>query len=249
VGVALLIISVSGAGCYSVKPQKGGAANTSISRPGQTNTVTLAQSDNPKEPSTQSVQSEQTVEYILPPGTCLSLPSAPACLQQPSLSPSFEGEGQGRAQFSSITPGSPTQPRPPAFAVVQKAMPVKMVLKDHTETSIGGAQRDVAREWARKAANMQPVMWAGIIMMTVVAGILLYFGWWTKAALAIAVGVGMVVVAQTLPDHGTLILLTGLGVFGLAALLILYAYHKGQLDQNRNGIPDFLERGDREVKP
>ena len=27
----------------------------------------------------------------------------------------------------------------------------------------------------------------------------------------------------------------------LAALLILYAYHKGQLDKNHNGIPDFLE--------
>jgi hypothetical protein len=41
----------------------------------------------------------------------------------------------------------------------------------------------------------------------------------------------MVVLAQTLPDHGTVILLGGLGVFGLVALLALYAYHKGQLDQ------------------
>jgi hypothetical protein len=28
----------------------------------------------------------------------------------------------------------------------------------------------------------------------------------------------------------------------LAALLVLYSYHKGRLDQNHNGIPDFFER-------
>jgi hypothetical protein len=38
-------------------------------------------------------------------------------------------------------------------------------------------------------------------------GVLIYFGWWTKAAVAIAVGVGMVVLAQTLPDYGTVLLL------------------------------------------
>ena len=32
-------------------------------------------------------------------------------------------------------------------------------------------------------------------------------------------------------------------MFALAALLILYAYHKGLLDKNNNGIPDFLEKG------
>ena len=89
-------------------------------------------------------------------------------------------------------------------------------------------------------------MWAGIGMMTVVAGVLVYFGWWTKAAVAVGVGIGMVVLAQTLPDHGALILFGGLGVFALAALLILYSYHKGQLDKNHNGVPDFLEK-DREV--
>ena len=84
-------------------------------------------------------------------------------------------------------------------------------------------------------------MWAGIAMMTVVAGVLAYFGWWTKAAIAVGVGVGMVVLAEALPGHGAVILLGGLGVFAVAALLVVYAYYKGQLDQNHNGIPDFLE--------
>ena len=80
-------------------------------------------------------------------------------------------------------------------------------------------------------------------MMTAVAGALAYFGWWTKAGVAVPVGLAMIVLAGTLSAHGTLILLAGLGVFALAALLALYAYSKGQLDQNHNGIPDFLERG------
>ena len=121
-------------------------------------------------------------------------------------------------------------------------MRVRMVTKDRTDTSIGGAQKDTLREWAGKAANMQPVMWAGVLMMTVVAGALLYFGWWTKAVLAAGVGVAMVVLAHTLPGHEAVILLSGLAVFALAALLVLYAYYKGKLDQNRNGVPDFLER-------
>jgi hypothetical protein len=121
-------------------------------------------------------------------------------------------------------------------------MPVQSVSKDRTETSIGGAQKDTLREWTGKAANLQPVMWAGIVMMTLVTGVLLYCGWWTKAAVALAVGIGMVVLAQALPDHGPVILLGGIAVFGVVSLLVLYANYKGQLDQNHNGIPDLLER-------
>ena len=119
---------------------------------------------------------------------------------------------------------------------------MKVVSKDRIETSIGGAQKDTWRDWAGKAANLQPVLWAGILMMTLVAGALAYFGWWTKAGLAVGIGLGMIVLAQTLPGHEAAILLGGLGLFGVVSLLILYAYNKGQLDRNHNGIPDFLER-------
>ena len=64
--------------------------------------------------------------------------------------------------------------------------------------------------------RIRPVMWAGIVMMTLVAGVLIYFGWWTKAAVAAGVGIGMIVLAQTLPDYGGTIVLGGLGVFALA---------------------------------
>jgi addiction module RelB/DinJ family antitoxin len=42
-------------------------------------------------------------------------------------------------------------------------------------------------------------------MATIVAGVVVYFGRWTKAALALVIGVAMIALAETLPDHGTLI--------------------------------------------
>jgi hypothetical protein len=234
--VVVLVLLLTG--CSIPHPQKGGGATSTISRPGHTNSATLAQSENPKEPSRQTVQSEQTLEYVLPAGTAVSLGDRSSEI----------GPRTANSHLPSIQPEPQTSifelPSSPPMAILARPVPVRLVAKDRTETSIGGAQKDTVREWAGKAANMKPVMWAGIAMMTLVAGVLIYFGWWTKAAVAIAVGVGMVVLAQTLPDHGTVILLGGLGVFGLVALLVLYAYYKGQLDQNHNGIPDFLEKKD-----
>jgi hypothetical protein len=215
----LLFVVLFLAACAMPRAQRGGAATSHISRPGHTNSVTLQQSDNPKEPSTQTVQSDQTMEYVLPRGTALDVGSRPA-----------------------VSSDSGQLDRSSGSSVLQQAIPVRVVTRDRVETRIGGAQKDTAREWATKAANMQPVMWAGIAMMTIVAGVLIYFGWWTKAALAAGVGLGMIIAANTLPGHGAIILIGGLVTFGLAALLVLYAYCKGQLDRNQNGIPDFLER-------
>jgi hypothetical protein len=223
--VALLL-----SGCATPRSQKGGQASASFLRPGYTNLATLSQPENPKDPSRQVLESQRTVEYVLPPGTALSL-----------------GGPEPQPQQARPHTGAPAPDQlsaaPTPIAVLGKPMPVRISASDRTETSIGAAQKDTAREWAAKAASLQPVMWAGIAMMTVVAGLLAYFGWWTKAGLAVAVGVGMIVLAQTLPGHGPLILLSGLAVFAVAALLVLYSYYKGQLDQNQNGIPDFLEHG------
>jgi hypothetical protein len=184
--------------------------------------VVLVQSDNPKEPSRQTVQSEQTLEYVLPPGSAITL---------------------GGSDPRVIGTNGPLVTRPGRQQVVTlpQAVPVRMISKDRTDTTIGAAQRDTVREWAGKAANLHPVMWAGIVMMTLVAGALVYFGWYTKAAVAEAVGIAMIVLAQMLPDRGMVIFLGGIGTFAFIALLVLYSYYKGLWDQNKNGIPDFLE--------
>jgi hypothetical protein len=194
---------------------------TTIQRPGFTNSVSLRQSDNAAQPSNQTVESEHSFECLLPQGTGLSLTD--------------RGTGGGSALV-------PSSSRSPGSSLLEKLIPVRFTMRDRIDTTLGAAHRDTTREWASKASQMQPVMWTGIAMMTIVAALLGYVGWWTKAALAVVVGAGIIVLAQALPDHGTTILLAGLGMFGLIALLVLYAYHKGQLDKDQNGIPDFLER-------
>jgi len=243
--IAALVVATVLAFCLSActtpTAQKGGQAKTSFARPGRTNLAMVSQPENPKEPTRQTVQSQQTMEYVLPPGTTLSL-GDPASQPEPAA-----GEPKQRRSppgKSASQPGTydPFSAAPSPVAVLGKPMPVRISASDRTETSIGAAQKDIAREWAARAASLQPVMWAGIVMMTIVAGILIYFGWWTKAALAVVIGGAMIALAQSLPEQGTPILLSGLGLFALAALLVLYAYYKGQLDQNNNGIPDLLER-------
>ncbi len=212
VSLVLLLLT----SCLNDPPLKGGRSVTAIQTGSHTNSVALTQSDNPKQSSSQTVQSQQTVEYVLPAGSVVP------------LAPSAAGP------TACATNQAPV-------AVIPAPTPVRVLTFDKTQTTIGAAQKDTVRDWARRAANLQPVMWAGIAMMTIVAGAFAYFGWWTKAAMAIAVGIAMVVLAQTLPDHGAMILAAGLTLFALLALLVLYAYHKGKLDQNGNGIPDFLE--------
>ena len=42
--------------------------------------------------------------------------------------------------------------------LLDRAMPLRIITKDRTDTTIGAAQKDTVREWAGKARNMQPVM-------------------------------------------------------------------------------------------
>ena len=244
VGVVCLLLFTA---CQAPKPLGGGAAKTVIQGQGHGTSATLAQSDNPKEPSTQTVSSEQTLEYVLPAGTAVELgtgsqdPRA-GFTEQRQVTFRQGADHRPNALDDGVEPGIRDQMPVSTTFRLPRPVPVRVASKDRTETRVGGAQRDTVREYAVKAANLQPVMWAGIAMMTLVAGALAYFGWWTKAGIALGIGIAMVILAQTLPDHGSVILLGGLTVFALAALLVLYAYHKGQLDTDHDGIPDLLQK-------
>jgi len=107
---------------------------------------------------------------------------------------------------------SPENPRETSRQTVQSQRTVEYVLP------LAPPSRSATKRPCQQAPS-PPVqdLSAGIIMMTAVAGALAYFGWWTKAGVAVAVGLAMIVLAGTLPAHGTLILFAGLGVFALAA--------------------------------
>jgi hypothetical protein len=74
-------------------------------------------------------------------------------------------------------------------------------------------------------------------MLIIMAGAFAYFGWWTKAGLAVAVGVSMIILAQEVPDHGLLIVGGGLALFTILALLVLYSYSRAAWTKTATASP------------
>lgn len=108
-------------------------------------------------------------------------------------------------------------------------------------TELGSAQKDEGRILSARYAAMKPLLFAGIaLLLAAIAAF--YFGWPSLGLLAIAVGGGMILTAAVVPGHEILILSVGGIGLVIVALVLVYAYHKGKLDANHNGIPDFLEK-------
>ena len=193
-GLTLLLVSCS------IPRQTGGKAVHTIVRGGITNRTELVQSENPKEPSTQTTESTSETDYVLPAGSRLELPPTPV------------GTNWVRQ-----------------FAVLHDPVPVRAKLVDRTSTTIGAAQKDLAAESAVKFASMRPVLIFGILMLAGAAA-LAYFGWWTKAAIFAGGGIGAICIAQVLPSHEYLIIGCAIGAAVILSLLVLYTYHKGAFD-------------------
>lgn len=110
-----------------------------------------------------------------------------------------------------------------------KEMPIVLKERRHRSAILGGAQKDTSRSLAASLKAMQPVMWVGILV--ILGGVALaYYGWWTKAAIAWAVGVGMIVIAAVVPGHSAMILGIGMPTLAFACLLVLYVYYKSHHD-------------------
>lgn len=210
----LLSISV---GCIGLKPHRGGKAATSFSPSGSIEQSTVQQSDNPDTPSTQTHENVVEESYVIPTGSVL---------REEKVEP------PKRSGQPSVTNRMETK--------VSEPMPVTKRITAKVMTQVGAAQKDTSRSIAVKLQAMRPVQWVGIVLILAAAA-LAYFQWWTKAAIAAGIGIGMIVLAAIVPGNEGLILGVGLAVFAIACLLVLYAYSKGQLDKNKDGIPDFLQ--------
>jgi hypothetical protein len=105
--------------------------------------------------------------------------------------------------------------------------PMVQIIKTESETVIGPAQKDVAREIAARAKSMSPLIWAGIACI-VGGGALFYFGWPMPAVIAVAVGGGLIAFASVLStsNGGIILLLGAIGCMGL-----MYAYYKGHSEK------------------
>jgi hypothetical protein len=119
--------------------------------------------------------------------------------------------------------------------------PVKESIKRKTQTSLGAAQKDTARELAAKFADMKPVQWVGLVCL-LGAGALAYFGWWTPAMIAGGTGLGLILLAHAIVGNERLILI----LLGAAAaiLMVFRSYEKGKLDHI---LPDSLDKNQKEA--
>lgn len=200
-------------GCGLVKPQRGGRAHLPApSSSAPTAALEITQPENPAGPSTQTRETTNDLSLLIPAGSTV--------------------------RQMSVTPPTATTPAATNTVEVTVSAPTSLH-QTHAETAtqvIGAAQKDTSRELGARLAAMRPVQWVGILLL-LGAGALAYFGWWTKAAIAGAVGVGMIVVAAVLPGHEAAILAVGGVIVAVALPTILYVYHKGVLDHVRQTQP------------
>lgn len=114
--------------------------------------------------------------------------------------------------------------------------PRKESIKRRTETKLGAAQKDTAREMAAKFANMRPVQWIGILCI-LGAGAFIYFQWWTPAIIAGGTGIGLIALAHSIVGNERLILILVLAA--LAIVAVFRSYEKGKLDHL---LPSALDK-------
>jgi hypothetical protein len=199
------------AGCAGPAPQRGGRASHTSASGAR---MEFHQPENPKDGASQ--HTESSAEKAYPPGTVI----------RETESRLINGQTNTIVREITVPTNAPA--------------PLTMTTRDSSQTSIGGSWRDTARELAERVKSIRPVMYFGLAML-LVAGAFAYFGWWTKAGIAAGAGAGAILLAQVLPGHEGMIIAGGGILVVVGALLVLYVYHKGQLDANRNGIPDRLE--------
>jgi hypothetical protein len=219
VGMNIIILSgifVLFAGCATgPAPQKGGKMRSSFTA--TTNTVETVQPENPAGAATQNQTITEERKMVLPAKT--------------------------EVIETRVEP-SPSRGLPPTTNetrfILSEPTPVETKIVREATSTVGGAQKDEARTLGVKQAAMRPVMLAGVGLL-IAAGVLAYFGNWMMAGISAVIGVGMLVLFVTLPQHGLLIMGIGLAAaVGLVALVYV-AYLKGK-DENKNGVPDAFEK-------
>ena len=137
VSTFLILLPFLLASCTGLKPLKGGHARTSHGLKGIQQS--LAQGDNPSQPTRQDQETIKVRTYTLPAGSRVEGPVAPAT----SL------------PFSNS----------PALSVVLSApMPVVEREESRAKTELGAAQKDGARELGARLASLRGVTWAGLAL-------------------------------------------------------------------------------------
>lgn len=200
-------------GCAGMRPQRGGTQTATLGGTAGPTVVTTSAPENPKTPSTTTVEKTITREF----STALSMaqPAAVAAGVQNSTGLSTGADGAKAASVPS---------HPPIL---------RETVTERATTELGTAQKDTAREVGARLANMRGVMWVGVLLLVAGPVVGWRMGWFTNGCIAGAVGLGLIILAQVVPGNEAW--------FGLGGLLLLplvaYVYYRAQHDARHAGAP------------
>lgn len=201
--------------CSPVKPLKGGRAATSPNSGGLQQSI--AQGDNPSQPTRQDQEIVKVRSYTLPAGSRIEQLSLPSSMPQ-----RVAAEAHPSLSYSN----------PPSFSVVLSSpMPVAEREETRAKTELGAAQRDTGRELGAKLASLRGITWAGVALFVFGLGSLFWpplkaiIGSVTTSAAITLGGLALIILPTLIVGNELLIL----GAVALAVIGWFLAHRHGQL--------------------
>lgn len=237
----LLSLSLVLTGCSALHSRiKGGT----IEHRSATGSVTLQnQSEDPKDRTNLSGESEKTTEVVLPAGSIIQLDSPITSADVPTR------------------PNLSTNVNKVSFILSSNAI-MRTVIKDKVTSVAGGAQKNTLAETMAKLSSMRPVQYVGIALILFAIASIAWpplraiIGSITTSIIIGASGLAMIALPILLVGNELLILFICLGV--AVGYFFIYRYgsastkakvYKDFIDKNLDGIDDRLQQLEQPTTP
>jgi hypothetical protein len=200
---------------------------------------TLAQGENPSQPSKQSQESIKTRTYTLPAGTRVW-----SSTLSPTLSiPSHAARSPAPDTQYAIRNTSATAPAPPVF-MLDAPLPVTEREEVRAQSELGAAQKDTARDLAAKLSSLKGIVWVGVALFVFGLATLVWpplkllIGSVTTSAAIMAGGLALMILPTLIVGNELLILGAVAVVVGCWFLAHRHGHLHGQLVERQSAPPD-----------
>lgn len=127
------------------------------------------------------------------------------------------------------------------IASIGTNLPYTVRTHEQVITAIGGTWQDVAKIVGAKFKAFLPFLFCAI-GLGIVSGVFFYFGQMEKGAIAAVGAIACLLVYTIFPQLGVGALVCIVIGVALLALLVLAVKYRALWDQNKNFVPDVLER-------
>ena len=211
----LALVCLCCAACSTIRPQRGGTVSTTLGGTSSPTSVTTTAPENPKTPSSTTVEKTTTREFS---------PATPL----PTTTPARVKKARHAVPSGAAAPAP--ESAEPAAAPAQL---LRETVTERATTELGTAQKDTAREIGARLVNMRGVMWAGVFLLIAGPVVGWKMGWFTNGCIAAGVGLLLIILAQVLPGNEA-----WLGLGGLLLIpLVAYVYYRAHHDASHPAPP------------